>query len=647
MPANVSPQRPKGLSARGAALIVVLSCLAAYANSFAGQFVFDDIHEIERNPAIRSLLQPWNAMFVGHTMPSRPLFYLTFAVNYWASGRDPVSYHVVNLLIHVIASLALFDLALSSLTSPRLRDQFGQRAVPMALVIAAVWACHPLQTQAVTYVYQRIESMAGMFTLVSLACFARAAFGGWKPMWLAGCIAAAIGGMASKESAVVIPLLVLAYDWCCVADASSDLRGRYRFYFALAATWLVLGGVLLSQAGRYQEFAGSTHSPIAYALTQGEVILHYLRPVFWPVGQCIDYEWPIQRSWGRIVPAVGSVFAALCVTAYGLWKKRPWAWPATLFFLALAPTSSVLPVEAVANEHRMYIPLAGVVWLVVTIFVNTFADKRSPVDRTAWRMLVPASVVILALMTATHLRNQMYHSRIGMWVQIFQQDTTNWRANYNMACRSLYAGEPDVAFEFADHAVAKNPRSDVFNELAQDLNAAGDFVTAERFARRAFQIRTETLGAKDRDTLKSAADLIAALRNKGDAAAAAALAATSIGVMRRELGADHDTTLLVTAVIAATVAESGNAAEGERLAREVLALSSDTPDNRQHIRLLATAALATALESQGRYSEAVKTYGKLVELAPNNPTFFNNYAVVLYKTGNRQDAVRQFRRALE
>jgi len=206
----------------------------------------------------------------------------------------------------------------------------------------------------------------------------------------------------------------------------------------------------------------------------------------------------------------------------------------------------------------MYIPLAGVVWLVVTIFVNTFADKRSPVDRTAWRMLVPAIVVILALMTATHLRNQMYHSRIGMWAQIFQQDTTNWRANYNMACRSLYAGEPDVAFEFADHAVAKNPRSDVFNELAQDLNAAGDFVTAERFARRASQIRTETLGAKDRDTLKSAADLIAALRNKGDAAAAAALAATSIGVMRRELGADHDTTLLVTTVIAATAAESGN-----------------------------------------------------------------------------------------
>ena len=161
MATDISPRPPQRLSTHVAALLVVLSCLAAYANSFAGQFVFDDIHEIERNPAMRSLLPPWDAMFIGHTMPARPLPYLTFAMNYWVSGRDPVSYHVVNLLIHVIAALALFDLALSTLTSPRLRDRFGERAVPMALVIAAIWACHPLQTQAVTYVYQRIESMVG------------------------------------------------------------------------------------------------------------------------------------------------------------------------------------------------------------------------------------------------------------------------------------------------------------------------------------------------------------------------------------------------------------------------------------------------------------------------------------------------------
>ena len=199
MSTGISLWPPQRLSPRGAALIVVLSCLAAYANSFAGQFVFDDVHEIERNPSLRSLLPPWDAMFIGHKMPARPLPYLTFAINFWVSGKNPASYHAVNLLIHILASLALFDLVRSTLTSPRLRDRFAQRSVPIALVIAAVWACHPLQTQAVTYVYQRIESMAGMFALVSLACFARAAFSGWKPAWLAGCLAAAVGGMASKD----------------------------------------------------------------------------------------------------------------------------------------------------------------------------------------------------------------------------------------------------------------------------------------------------------------------------------------------------------------------------------------------------------------------------------------------------------------
>jgi tetratricopeptide (TPR) repeat protein len=138
-----------------------------------------------------------------------------------------------------------------------------------------------------------------------------------------------------------------------------------------------------------------------------------------------------------------------------------------------------------------------------------------------------------------------------------------------------------------------------------------------------------------------------ALRNKGDTATAAALAEKSLGDMRRVLGTDHDVTLLVTAVIATAAVESGNAVDGGRLAREVLATIGDAGGSKQPIRLLATAALAHAAESQGRYPEAAQAYGKLVELDPNNPTYLNNFGVVLFKTGNRQEAIRQFRRALE
>ena len=142
-------------------------------------------------------------------------------------------------------------------------------------------------------------------------------------------------------------------------------RSERGFYAALAATWLVLAGQLASQGAAYQEVRSLPHSPLAYALTQAEVILHYLRLAVWPVAQCFDDGWPIATDWRRIVPQVAVVLAAAAVTAGGVIRRRPWAVPAGAFFVTLAPTSSIMPVDAVAAEHRMYLPLAAVIALAV------------------------------------------------------------------------------------------------------------------------------------------------------------------------------------------------------------------------------------------------------------------------------------------
>ena len=209
------------LTVRQAALFVAVITCVAFLNSFAGKFVLDDIQDIEHNPSLEQLFPPWDAMFVGNKLPARPLPYLTFAIDRAFWGVRPFGYHFTNLLVHVIAALALFSFVRITLLSPRLRGRWGDRAVPLAMVIAMVWAVHPLQTQAVTYVYQRIESMTGMLCLVSLACYAQAAGRatgrGWSVAWLTGSVAAAAGAMASKESAVVLPLVILAYDWFFVA----------------------------------------------------------------------------------------------------------------------------------------------------------------------------------------------------------------------------------------------------------------------------------------------------------------------------------------------------------------------------------------------------------------------------------------------
>ena len=127
---------------------VVAACLAfatflAYANSFRGVFVLDDIPDILQNPAMRSLQTPVATMFHGHKLPARALPYLTFAVDHALWGTDPFGYHVTNLVIHIIAAIALFDLAQVTLTSPRVRERFGGLAVPLAAGIALADAGQP------------------------------------------------------------------------------------------------------------------------------------------------------------------------------------------------------------------------------------------------------------------------------------------------------------------------------------------------------------------------------------------------------------------------------------------------------------------------------------------------------------------------
>ena len=159
-------------------LVVLAAVVAAFASALAGGFVFDDIFEIEHNPAVRLVWPPWQAMTVGSRLPARLLPSWSFAADHAIWGDAPRGYHVANIAIHALAAIALYDLVRLTLASPRLRGRSGERPELLALAIAVIWAVHPLQTQAVTYVYQRIESMAGMFVLLSLACFARAAAAG-------------------------------------------------------------------------------------------------------------------------------------------------------------------------------------------------------------------------------------------------------------------------------------------------------------------------------------------------------------------------------------------------------------------------------------------------------------------------------------
>jgi hypothetical protein len=293
-----SPTPPRRAPLLAAALIVA-ALVAAYANSFRGPFVFDDVEAIVENETIRSLAAPGAVLSPpfadGQTVGGRPLVNLTLALNYAAGGLNPTGYHVVNLAIHLSAALVLFALIRRTLLIPPPSEVRPppSGALPFAAAVALLWGLHPLQTESVTYVIQRAESLMGLLYLLTLYCFVRGverpSFAGPSEgkktgIWMGLSVGACFLGMATKEVMVSAPVLVLLYDRAFVSGTIAAAWRRRRLYYAsLAATWVLLGALVLSTKDRGGSMGlGLSVSLGDYLLTQGPAILHYLRLVVWP-----------------------------------------------------------------------------------------------------------------------------------------------------------------------------------------------------------------------------------------------------------------------------------------------------------------------------------------------------------------------------
>src|SRR5262252_678847 len=187
-------------------LTLIAIGVLAYTNSFHGVFIFDDL-DIPKNLSIRTLLPPWDALF-GIANVSRPLIGLSLAINYAISGLEVWSYHLLNLLIHLAAALTLFGIVRRTLIGPRLAERFGRHATTLSLAIAMIWLVHPLQTESVTYIIQRGESLMGMLYLLTLYCVIRGADSDRSRLWYAAAVAACAGGMLSKQVMATAPIVV-------------------------------------------------------------------------------------------------------------------------------------------------------------------------------------------------------------------------------------------------------------------------------------------------------------------------------------------------------------------------------------------------------------------------------------------------------
>lgn len=391
-----------------AALIIAASILVVYSNSFNAAFQYDDNPQIVDNYVLKDL----------KNIPSllkgpRGITLSTFAINYALGGNNVLGYHIVNTAIHIFASIAVYFFVFQTILLVKGCTTAAKR---VGFFSAMIFALHPVQTQAVTYIVQRMEALSSLFYLLALIFFirgAKAATPGKR--WASYALVAVsfILGFYSKESAFTLPAIVLLYDFCFLARGRlSDMKGRWPVYAVLAGlfiffavnTIMPLGGFgdLSSESavGEVSEgvkeaapivapkeasagFKVTYITPKEYLFTQFNVLVYYIALIVVPKYQNLDYDIPraeglftaphVNEGTKLLIPMLPPfasliILAAIALSALYLVKKTQ-SNPSSLlrvmgffvlwYFIILSPTSSFIPIIDVIYEHRVYLPSLG------------------------------------------------------------------------------------------------------------------------------------------------------------------------------------------------------------------------------------------------------------------------------------------------
>jgi tetratricopeptide (TPR) repeat protein len=642
--------------------LLVIAALIAYANSFSVPFLYDDVTAIPDNPTIRHLwpigpvLSPPGRL----TTSGRPVVNLSLAINYAFGQTDVRGYHALNLAIHILAGLTLFGLVRRTLLRPafaglrRARPQ--DSATLLAFTVAALWMLHPLQTESVTYIVQRAESLMGLFYLLTLYCFVRSTdetgerpeatgkrsedtapalnsqlstlSSGLRPpasgltplasrLWQAASILSCLLGMASKEVMVSAPLMVLLYDRTFVAESFREAwQNHWRLYLGLAASWLLLGFLVISTGGNRNGSAGFAGGIPwwTYALTQLQAIVHYLRLSLWPHPLVFDYGTAVVKQAIDVIPYALIIASLVTGTVIGLRR-----WPAIgflgiWFFAILAPSSSVYPVvtETMA-EQRMYLPLATVVVLVV-LGIYAWAGRLGA-------CVLLAVAVLLGLFTFK--RNQDYASTLSIWSNTVAKRPENARAHNNLGESLSKAGRKTEAVQQYREAVRLKPTDpDYHYNLATALSDAG---------------RMQESFGQFEETLRLVPDYAAGHLNYGLALMKVGQASKAIAQYKEALRINPDYADAHNDWGIA-VGQAGQMPEAIAQFEEALRLNPDHADAHNN--------LGFAYRQTGRLEEALVQFKTALRVKPGFDEARNNLALLLDKLGRTTEAIEQYKKLL-
>jgi tetratricopeptide (TPR) repeat protein len=425
--------------------------LSIYSNTFHASWHFDDIPNIVESHDLHLTEFSWeNIKKTFYSRPRvrgvyRPVACLSFALNYYL-GRDNVfGYHMVNLSIHLLTTYFLFLFIYHTLNLPSLKGRKGMDPYFVALLSAVFWAINPIQTQAVTYIVQRMASMAGMFYIISMYFYVkgRRANQNWAGfIFFLLCGVSALLAFGSKQNAIMLPASLLLYDFFLIQGISRKTTKKNLGILLVGALVTISIGIVyyaLSEA-KLPEYFNLYHTrPFTLwerLITQPRIMIFYISLILYPMSTRLSLDHDIALSQSLFDPPT-TILAIILVLAIVLGailisKKRPLiSFSVLFFFLNHMVESSILPLELIF-EHRNYVPSMFLfVPIVIGLFhaISHFSDKRS------MQVMVIVSIILVLIGEghATFMRNFTWRSEETLWIDVIEKYPDSFRGNHNLA----------------------------------------------------------------------------------------------------------------------------------------------------------------------------------------------------------------------
>ena len=400
----------------------------SYSNSFEAAFQFDDEGFIINNnylhdvTSLKGLKQIYS-----HHRPSRFVGFVSLAIDYHFYHENVFGYHITNFIVHILNGFFVWWFVMQVLSLKKFQESPLNKAKNLIAFFAAlIFVSHPLQTQAVTYIYQRAASLASFFYLVSVNFYLKGRRnqknnGSFVWFFVVAGISAVLG-MLTKETLFTLPFIIILFETGFLDDSDKDKKGLSKKVMTL---FLIITPLILFIPATFGFDLSKVFTPLVlraneheivtsgkYFLSQCRVIPQYIRLLFIPLGQNLDYDLPLAHSLWDAGVLPGMIFIlSLIGAAFFLMKRNKFmALGLFWFFITLSVEASFIPIRYLIFEHRLYLPMAGFSCVIAAGLFYILRDYK--------KYVTAMIIIVVILSTLTYLRNEVWRTKVGFWEDV-------------------------------------------------------------------------------------------------------------------------------------------------------------------------------------------------------------------------------------